>query len=311
MSQNNNGHKPEPTFQSESLLRNVITKISSLLHFRASTSLKESVEEAIEEHDATRGEAFEDGEKAMLRNVLSFAEMNVEDVMIPRADIAAIEAGVSYGELKDFITEKTYTRFPVYRQTLDDVVGFVHIKDLLMSAYNVEKNFNLSKIIRQCLFVPPSMKTSTLLLKMQLSHVHIAIVVDEYGGTDGLVTLEDLVEEIVGEITDEHDRVDDIMFTPLGNDVFEASARIDIEDLEKNLNIRIYTEEEEEDFDSLGGLIFYILGRVPALGEVITTTTSDNRYELEFEITDSDLRRVKRVIIRRRELPQEDDEQVA
>jgi magnesium and cobalt transporter len=305
MPQSNDNGKNDQNARSSSFAE----KLRMIFRLRGKVSLKESVEEAIEGHDAVDGGMADSGERAMLRNVLTFAELNVEDVMIPRADINGIDHDVTYDELRKTVLDKGHTRFPIFNKSLDDVVGFVHIKDLLAIAYD-DREFDIRKIIRQCLFVPPSMKTSALLIKMQLSHVHIAIVVDEYGGTDGIVTLEDLMEEIVGEIEDEHDVVDDIMFTPLAVNMFEASARIDVDELECKLGTKLCAEDDDDDFDTLGGLIFHLLGRVPALGEVASMRSLDGQYDVEFEISDSDMRRIKRVIIRRKPLVSELDESV-
>lgn len=261
-------------------------------------SLKESIEEVIEEHHEA-GEKIDPEEKSMLRNVLSFSELNVEDVMTPRADIVYVNHDISLEELKKIIIEKELTRLPVCRKTLDNLAGFIHVKDVFLILCQ-SKPFNIDTITRQVLFVPPSMKVTSLLVKMQHSHIHMAIVIDEHGGTTGLVTMEDLVEEIVGEIKDEHDDMEESFITKLNNHLFEASARIKIKELEEKLEVNLIKEGEEEDFDTLGGLIFNITGRIPVIGEVIT----HRKTGLEFEITDADQRRIKRALIRKK-LPAE------
>ena len=271
-------------------IKNVFNRLKDVLGLKQ-TSLKESLEEVIEEHDEF-GEEFIDVEgKNILKNVLGFSEMDVEDVMIPRADIVAIDYEAGFEELKFILVEKAHTRIPVYKQNLDDISGFIHLKDIVGILCN-DQQFNMQSIIRQVLFVPPSMKIINLLIKMQLSHVHMAIVVDEYGGTAGLITMEDLMEEIVGEIEDEHDVTDDIYFKEINKDTYEASARMDVEELEAKLGVK-FIESEEDDFDTLGGLIFDMLGRVPAVGEVAI-----HKNGIEFEIAEADARRKKRVVIR-------------
>ena len=250
------GHLIEASSGSKSLFK----RLKSVLGIKNSATLKESLEEVIEEHDSS-GEFIDPEEKEMLQKVLAFSELTVEDVMIPRADIVAVEYETLFDDLKKFMVEKSHTRVPVYRRNMDDIAGFMHIKDIVRVLCNDEK-FSMKDMMRQTLFVPPSMKISTLLMKMQLAHVHMAIVIDEYGGTTGLVTMEDLVEEIVGEIEDEHDIAEDIVFNKIGADSYEVSGRISIDELEEKLGIDLV--DEDEDFDTLGGLIFFILGRIPA-----------------------------------------------
>ena len=276
-----NGHRTKSKF----------SKLLSLLGVKNAATLKESVEEVIEEHEGENPEEQE--EKILLRNVLSFNELDVEDIMIPRADIVSVDYDITLKELKTLLADNVHTRFPVCNGKLDDIAGFIHLKDLL-PIIGGDKSFKIDTIMRQALFVPPSMRVSALLMKMQISHVHMAIVVDEFGGTCGLVTLEDVVEEIVGEIADEHDVVGDIMFHKIRNDLYEASARVSIEELEQKLETTFAEEEHAEDFDTLGGLIFFLLGRIPTKGEIVTHT---NGYE--FEITDADIRKIKRVLIRK------------
>lgn len=274
-----------------SLLKIFFLWLKSVLGLR-STSLKESLEEAIEEQEAAGG-AIDHEEKVMLRNVITFSELAVEDVMVPKADIISVAYDISLDELKKTLSDKAHTRLPVYRGTLDDIAGFIHLKDL-MPIISFDKAFEMEKMLRQILFVPPSMKVSTLLIKMQMSRVHIAIVVDEHGGVTGLVTLEDLVEEIVGEIEDEHDTEDGVFFKQLSDNMFEVSARIGIDTLEEKLGMKLKYDYQENEFDTLGGMIFSMLGRVPAIGEIAT-----HNLGLEFEVTDADLRKIKRVIIRK------------
>jgi len=261
---------------------------------RNANSLKESLEEVIEEHNAN-GFEMDLEERELLHNVLTFSELDVEDVMIPRADIVAVNNDISLDELKKVFVQKAHTRLPVYRRSLDNITGFIRVKDFV-SVLASDKAFDMETIVRQILFVPPSMKVSDLLVKMQISHVHMAIVVDEYGGTNGIVTLEDLMEEIVGEIEDEHDIEEATPFTQLEKNLFEVSARIDIERLEEKLGVDLSKLREDEDFDTVGGLIFCLLGRVPAIGEVAEIPS----LGLEFEIKEADARRIRRVLIRKK-----------
>jgi len=273
--------------------RSLIRKIRSLFGIRGASSLKESVEEAIEEQEAA-GETINPDEKLLLRNVLVFSERTVEDVMVPRADIAWVNYNITLEEMEKELMDNPHTRIPVCRGVLDDVAGFIHIKDVVLNLLRSHRGqqFAIDRVLRQVLFVPPSMKINVLLVKMQLSRVHMALVIDEYGGTCGLVTMEDLVEEIVGDIEDEHDLDDVLEFHCVGPNTYDTNARIDIEILENKLGMSLALEMGDNDFDTLGGLVFVLLGRIPAKGEVATHPAG-----LEFEVLDADARRVKRVRI--------------
>ena len=224
--------------------------------------------------------------------------------MVPRADIVAIETIATLTELTQAFKAAGHSRLPVYKETLDDPTGMVHIKDVMpYLMFDAKgrggKSYPNKKVIkyikRPVLFVPPSMLAQDLLKRMQVKRTHMAIVVDEYGGTDGLVTIEDLIEEIVGEIDDEHDEqepVVQIVTGAGGKSVWEADARITIEDFEEALGREFATDDEEEDVDTLGGLVFTLAGRVPERGEIIPHPDG-----LEFEVIDADARRVKRLRI--------------
>ncbi len=188
---------------------------------------------------------------------------------------------------------------PVYRETLDDIVGVVHIKDL-MQYWGAESRAELGKMARRPLFVPPSMKVMDLLLQMRAARKHMAIVVDEYGDTDGLVTIEDLVEEIVGDIQDEHDVVEGPMMIDRPDGSIEADARTEIEEFESRVGCDLLPTEEDEEIDTLGGLVFSMLGRVPQRGEVVQHSCG-----LTFEVIDADPRRIKR--LRVRPIPAQED----
>lgn len=258
-------------------------------------SLRESLEEAIDGHgeDANAG-ALGDVEREMLFNVLEYGELRVDDVMVPRADIIAVQNDVSYKELVKIFADAAHSRIPVFSDNLDHVLGMVHVKDVLkvLSDGGDTTDFTVATIKRPVLFVPPSMKVMDLLAKMRHGRMHMAIVVDEYGGTDGLVTVEDIVEEIVGEIEDEHDEVEEPDLVPLGGGGYDADARLDIEEMEAVLGVDILPEEQDEDVDTLGGLVFTLAGRVPEIGEEIL---HESGYK--FEVVDADPRRICKVRI--------------
>lgn len=256
-------------------------------------SLKEVLEEAIEEHETSGDERLAPEEKIMLHNVLSFGDTKVSDIMVPRTDICAVPYDIDWSDLNKHIMEMRHTRVPVYEDTLDHMKGFIHVKDLL-ALLSGNESFDMPKIIRPLLYVPPSMRIIDLLVMMRQASCHMAIVVDEYGGTDGLVTMENLFEEIVGDIQDEHDEDEDSddKITRLSDTSYEVSARIPIETLERELGLNLITEEKEGEFDSLGGLIFFQLGRVPARGEIVRHISG-----IRFEIVEADPRRIRKVRI--------------
>jgi hemolysin (HlyC) family protein len=261
-------------------------------------SLRETLEELIEEHEEEGTQhptEFTDEERELLLNALSFGELQVWDVMVPRSDVKAIAATASLAEVVETMRGGMHTRLPVYRENLDEVIGMVHIKDLL-PYWGDGAEFALERIIREVLFVPSSMRVLDLLLQMRDTGIHMAIVVDEYGGTDGLATIEDLVEEIVGEIQDEHDKILPPRIAELPDGALEADGRVEVEDLEARLGLRLLEPDRREDVDTLAGLIFTLLDRVPARGEVIRHPAG-----VEFEVLDADPRRIKRLRILRTE----------
>lgn len=254
----------------------------------------------------------------MLRNVLGLRDLRVDDVMVPRADIDAVETDVSIAELIKEFRDAGHSRLPVYKETLDEPCGMIHIKDLLgwmteqalrsqkdeeaqqpgdldMSRIPLKTSLAEAELVRQVLYVPPSMPAVDLLVKMQATRIHMAIVVDEYGGTDGLVSIEDLVEEIVGEIEDEHDEETAPMIVPTDDGGFIADARAPIEEVGKLLGAELEIGDLVEDIDTLGGLVFDRAGHVPVRGELVSFPGG-----YEFEILDADPRRIKRVRIHRR-----------
>lgn len=261
-----------------------------------SQSLRESLEEVIEEHDADgEAEPLVAEERTLLLNLLEFGERRVGDVVVPLADIDAVEIDTSPEDLARLFTNVMHSRLPVYRDTLDDPVGMIHIKDVLAAIVS-GKEARLRDMVREVLFVPPSMPVIQLLIKMRMTRVHMALVVDEYGGTDGLATIEDLIEEIVGEIEDEHDEIEGPLLTLQKDGSFEADARVLIEELETQLGVDLLPENRDEDIDTLGGLVVSLAGRVPVRGELI-----DHPGGLELEVIDADLRRVKWLRVRRLE----------
>ena len=236
---------------------------------------------------------FGTGEHQILTNVLGLHERTIEDVMVPRADIHAIESSANMGRVVEVMTREGHSRLPVFRETLDDAAGMIHIRDVL-AWRGRDKEFSPEKIVRKVLFVAPSMHILELLLEMRMMRCHMALVVDEFGGVDGLVTIEDLVEEIVGEIEDEHDRIAGPDFIARGDGSFEANARTEIDVLEREFGI-VLSDDEREDADTLGGLVFSLTGRVPIRGELIHHPAG-----VDFEIIDADPRRIKRLRVRRR-----------
>ncbi|MCC6467111.1 MAG: HlyC/CorC family transporter [Alphaproteobacteria bacterium] len=257
---------------------------------RARDDLRETIDEIIKTQDLPR-EDVSQHERVLLTNLLKFRTLAAEDVSVPRADIIAVEAGISLEELTAIFVAQQHSRLPVYRETLDDVIGMIHVKDVLTCIANA-RPFDLRSILRRVLFVAPSMRILDLLLEMRRTRLHMALVVDEFGGVDGLVTIEDLVEEIVGEIEDEHDVDEGPKLVPASDGSLIADARTTIEEFEGRVG-PILTDEEREQIDTLGGLVFAVAGRVPGRGELVTHASG-----LEFEVLDADPRRVKRVRVR-------------
>nr|WP_272210551.1 hemolysin family protein [Marinicella sp. W31]MDC2876445.1 hemolysin family protein [Marinicella sp. W31] len=315
-----------------------------LLRFKrngnGSSRLREDLEDALSTERAGDND-FSPEERAMLNNILRFREVRVEDTMVPRADIDAVEQGTTIGELLLIFENCGHSRMPVFCETLDDPRGMVHIRDLLaylskqargrrrarpanardaakstaaksgevkpaerqgrghqnpldLGKVNLDKTVAEAGIIRPVLFVPPSMLASDLLQRMQAGRTQMALVIDEYGGTDGLVSHEDIVEMVIGEIDDEHDS-EEAMFTRVSEDVFLADARVELEDIAEAIGPDFEIGEHAEDVDTLGGLIFSAIGRIPARGEVIQALPGS-----EVHILDADPRRIRRVRVLRK-----------
>jgi len=233
-------------------------------------------------------------EQRLFANLLRMRDQRVEDIMIPRADIVAAPETISLDDLVAVFRDASLSRVPIYRETLDDPVGFAHLKDIAFACgFNGADSraaFDLQRHLRPLLYVPPSMPTAKLLERMQASRKHIALIIDEYGGVDGLVTIEDLVEQIVGDIDDEHDDADPAPWREVAPRVFIASARADVAEFEQATGVDLLPPDLDEDVDTLGGMIFMLANRVPERGEVIATPDGH-----EFEVIEADPRRIKRL----------------
>ena len=261
-------------------------------------SLRESIAELVQEAaDAQQlpGEQpeLDRHERLLIANVLRLRETTADDVMVPRADIVAMRADVTLAQAIEQIRNDGHSRLPVYRDQLDDVIGMVHIKDVFAYVGRPEA-FSLESIVRKPLLVAPQIPVLDLLLQMRMQRMHLALVVDEYGGIDGLVTIEDLVETITGDIADEHDDVEAPMMTERQDGALDLNARMSIEDFETKVGPILTEDERDADIDTVGGLVFTLAGRVPSRGEVISHPSG-----IEFRILDSDPRRIRRLRARR------------
>lgn len=292
----------------------LMERILGLFRHRNGTSLREEIADALAE-PAMGGESFSPGERAMLNNILRLREVRVEDVMVPRVDIEAVEIGTTLGELMGLFEKSGHSRMPVYADTLDDPRGMIHIRDVLahitrsarakkgrgrkapagaaldLAQVDLNRSIGELNLIRPVLFVPPSMLASDLMGRMQAARTQMALVIDEYGGTDGLASLEDIVEMVVGDIEDEHDD-DEPMITMAGDGIYVVDGRAEIDEVAKMIGNGFAAGEHGESVDTIGGMIFNTLGRVPARGEVVPAIPG-----FEFHVLDADPRRVKRVRI--------------
>ena len=253
-------------------------------------NLKQSIETVLD-NDLKDTEGISKHERLMLLNILKIDGIRSSDIMIPRADIGAVELNDSFEKVLEVFIKEAHSRVPIYEKNLDNIIGMIHIKDLVnyQNQKKTETNF-LQNLKREILEIPPSMPVLDLLLKMQLTRLHMGIVIDEYGCTDGLVTIEDVIEEITGEIEDEHDEKNLPMLIKSSLNTFEASARIEIDELQKVTNVEFLNSYDNDDVDTLGGLIFSITGRVPQRGEIIKHTSGTT-----FEIKDADPMKIKSV----------------
>lgn len=255
-------------------------------------SLRDALEELIADAEEEGAATFSEEGVELVRNALSFGELRVDDVMIPRADIRGVPVDSPLKDVIGAMQAAGHSRLVVYRENLDDVLGIVHIKDLL-SFWGDGETFQLEQVMRPVLVVPPSMRVLDLLLEMRATRSRMAVVVDEFGGTDGLVTIEDLVEQIVGELEDEHDRTGPPQLVENADGTIDADGRVDLEALEAKLGFHLLDEEDRDEADTLGGLIFTLVDRVPTRGEVVTHPSG-----ARFEVLEADPRRIKRVRVR-------------
>ena len=274
-------------------------KLQALLRRKEAESVRDRVGELIERGEDHRPDDLDDDsdldthERALLSNVLRLQGTTAYDIMVPRADITAMPEDYTLEQAIHFIQKDGHSRYPVYRESLDDIVGMVHIKDVF-AAVGKAGPFDLKAILRKPLFVVPSIPVLDLLLQMRQQRVHMALVVDEYGGIDGLITIEDLVETIVGDISDEHDEDAAPQMTERPDGTIELDARTPIAAFEAHLGPVLTDEERAADIDTVGGLVFTLAGRVPAKGELVSHPSG-----LEFRILDADPRRIRRLRVRR------------
>ncbi len=315
-SQNGNGTHAQPEDDSSGSSGNFISQFAQRLGFDSDENLRSRLERALK-GETREAQAFEQQERTWLLNTLRFGGLRVEDVMVPRADIVAIDQAAPLSDLIALFREAGHSRMPVYRETLDAPTGMIHIKDLLtwiaaqaektqpgegesaepqpaldLGTVDLSRSIESSLLVREVLYVPPSMPVVSLLLRMQSEPIHLAVVVDEYGGTDGLVTIENLIEEIVGNIEDEHDTNGDVEIRET-EDGLIASARTPIEELSERLGgAELVAPEHEDEVDTLGGLVFTLLGRVPLRGELVPHPSG-----IEFEVLEADPRRIKKLKI--------------
>ncbi len=256
------------------------------------TTLRDQIEEAIDDADETRPVAgdLSPHERQMLRNLLHFGDETAGDICVTRGDIIAMPSTISFDNLIRAFADAGHSRLPVFGESLDEIVGMIHIKDLFVAMNDATRDRAIQAMLRNPLFVPESMGVIELLARMRAGRMHLAIVVDEFGGTEGLVTIEDVVEEIVGEIEDEHDDIEEVggMLAKLDDGLWEADARIELEELAATVDARLTWEEDE--VDTLGGLVFLLAGRIPAQGETVTHPSG-----WKLEAVDSNPRRILRV----------------
>jgi CBS domain containing-hemolysin-like protein len=259
---------------------------------RNGENLRETIDEMIEEPAADDGGSLSGHERLLIGNVLKIHDQTAADVMVPRVDIVALDLETQFPDVAKCMVVQGHSRVPVYRETLDDVIGFIHVKDVLGPVAE-RREPKLGPLLRKLLFVAPSVPILDLLVQMRQARTHIAMVVDEFGGIDGLVTIEDLIEEIVGEIEDEHDIADRPSLVERADGSLIADARAPIEMLEARHGTRLLPKGDQEEVDTLGGLVSSLAGRVPKRGEVIAHPSG-----IEFEVLDADPRRVKRLRVR-------------
>ena len=263
-------------------------KVKDILTKKEKISLKDIVKDHIDNE-----REFSIEEKEMLTNIIGFGKSRVEDSMVPRADIISADIETPAEEIIKLFSECNHSRIAIYRENLDDPVGMLHIKDFVgaLSKKNIEE-ITIKPLVKDLLFVPPSMKSRELLLKMQVSRVHMALVVDEYGGTDGLLTIENLIEEIVGEIEDEHSDAE-VHKINIFENFIDIPARATIQEVEEILGFELLSDDIDEEIDTIGGLVFLLAGRIPQRGELITHPKG-----FEIEVREVDQRKIINVRFR-------------
>ena len=278
------------------MVYNRVLKFIQLNHEKAKDILtkkeKISLKDIVKDHIDNERE-FSIEEKEMLTNIIGFGKSRVEDSMVPRADIISADINTPAEEIIKLFSECNHSRIAIYRENLDDPVGMLHIKDFVgaLSEKNIEE-ITIEPLVKDLLFVPPSMKSRELLLKMQVSRVHMALVVDDYGGTDGLLTIENLIEEIVGEIEDEHSDAE-VHKINIYENFIDIPARATIQEVEEILGFELLSDDIDEEIDTIGGLVFLLAGRIPQRGELIT-----HPKDFEIEIREVDQRKIINVRFR-------------
>jgi CBS domain containing-hemolysin-like protein len=281
-----------------------IERLASRVGFSGSPNARAIIAEALRND---KGQSLSNEERAMLQKVLGFRDLRAEDVMVPRTDIVAVDKDMTIAALLGVFAEANHSRLPVYHDTLDRPVGMVHVKDVMgwlmaqgrteganapdLGGVDLSRTLGDIGIMRELIYVPPSMTAIDLLFGMKNRHIHLALIIDEHGGTDGLVSIEDLLEAVVGEIEDEHDSDDEPLLLKADGGALIADGRVEIEDIERKIGIRFGLDDDDE-VDTLGGLVFTLLGRVPAIGEVLHHPAG-----VDLEVLDADRRRVKKLRI--------------
>ena len=280
-------------------MKKIFKKINIFQTFKSKN--KKDLHNILEDSD-DKERSFTQEEENMLQNVIGFGISRVEDCMVPRADIVGVDKDSKIKDVLKLFSDSNHSRIPVYKENLDNPIGMLHMKDLI-SVFS-DNNFNeikLQNFLREILFVPPSMKSRDLLVRMQTSRIHMALVIDEYGGTDGLVTIEDLIEEIIGEIEDELFE-EDLDRIKIFENHIDTYARTSIEEINNLIGKSLFTEDIDEEINTIGGLVFVLAGKVPQRGELIK-----HPLGFEIEITDADSRKIKKVRLRIRAKKSFDD----
>lgn len=269
----------------------LVSFVKHVLKFKSDSSLRDTIEEYIDEENGhSDQDSVSSHEKLLISNILALRDLKADDVMVPRADIVAVQDEITHDEILNLLAEKQYSRIPIYNETLDNVIGCLHIKDI-MATLAQGRTISAIELAREIPVVSPAMPLLDLLLQMRLSKKHLVLVIDEFGGVDGLVTIGDVIEAIVGRIDDEHDPEDHPQIAKAADGTIVADSRVDLDDFEATFG-EVLSEEEREESDTLGGLVFFVAGRVPVRGEIIKHDSG-----FEFEILEADPRRVSRLKI--------------